>query len=37
MVAMVFFDEETEEICKELGYNLILPRIRFADSSIRRS
>jgi biotin carboxylase len=25
MVAMVFFDEETEEICKELGYNLILP------------
>src|SRR6476619_2280552 len=25
MIAMVFFDEETEEICKELGYNLILP------------
>jgi hypothetical protein len=25
MVAMVFFDEETEEICKEQGYNLILP------------
>jgi len=25
MVAMVFFDEETEEICDELGYNLILP------------
>lgn len=25
MVAMVFFDEETEEICKELDYNLILP------------
>jgi len=25
MVAMVFFDEETEEICKELGYKLILP------------
>ena len=22
---MVFFDEETEEICRELGYNLILP------------
>ena len=22
---MVFFDEETEEICKELGYDLILP------------
>ena len=25
MVAMVFFDEETEEICDELGYDLILP------------
>src|SRR6478672_3947028 len=25
MVAMVFFDEETEEICRELGYHLILP------------
>jgi biotin carboxylase len=25
MVAMVFFDEETEEICKEQGYKLILP------------
>jgi biotin carboxylase len=25
MVAMVFFDEETEEICRELGYTLILP------------
>ena len=25
MIAMVFFDEETEEICRELGYNLILP------------
>jgi biotin carboxylase len=24
-VAMVFFDEETEEICRELGYELILP------------
>jgi hypothetical protein len=24
-VAMVFFDAETEEICKELGYDLILP------------
>ena len=22
---MVFFDSETEEICKELGYDLILP------------
>jgi hypothetical protein len=25
MIVMVFFDEETEEICKELGYRLILP------------
>jgi CubicO group peptidase (beta-lactamase class C family)/biotin carboxylase len=25
MVAMVFFDSETEEICRELGYDLILP------------
>ncbi len=25
MVAMVFFDEETEEICREQGYKLILP------------
>lgn len=25
MVAMVFFDAETEKICKELDYNLILP------------
>jgi hypothetical protein len=25
MVAMVFFDAETERICQELGYNLILP------------
>ena len=25
MIAMVFFDEETEQICAELGYNLILP------------
>ncbi len=24
-IAMVFFDEETEEICRELGYELILP------------
>ena len=22
---MVFFDEETERICEELGYDLILP------------
>jgi biotin carboxylase len=25
LVAMVFFDEETEEICREQGYRLILP------------
>jgi len=25
MVAMVFFDAETEQICRELGYDLILP------------
>jgi biotin carboxylase len=25
MIAMVFIDEETEEICRELGYTLILP------------
>ena len=25
MIAMVFFDEETEAICSELGYDLILP------------
>lgn len=25
MVAMVFFNEESEQICEELGYNLILP------------
>ena len=25
-VAMVFFDEETEAICEELGYDLILPK-----------
>ena len=24
-IAMVFFDEETEEICRDLGYELILP------------
>ena len=24
-IAMVFFDEETERICEELGYDLILP------------
>ena len=31
MVAMVFFDEETERICAELDYNLILP-----SDSLRR-
>src|SRR6476469_3171048 len=25
MIVMVFFDEETEEICRELGYDLIMP------------
>ncbi|TWP33525.1 biotin carboxylase [Leekyejoonella antrihumi] len=25
MIAMVFFDEEAEELCRELGYDLILP------------
>jgi biotin carboxylase len=25
MICMVFFDEETEEICRELGYQLIMP------------
>ena len=25
MIVMVFFDAETEEICSELGYNLIMP------------
>ncbi len=24
-IVMVFFDEETERICEELGYDLILP------------
>lgn len=36
-LAMVFFDEETEEICDELGYELILPRDalrRHLDSKI---
>ena len=31
MVAMVFFDEETERICAELDYDLILP-----SDSLRR-
>jgi biotin carboxylase len=25
MIAMVFLDEESEQICQELGYNVILP------------
>ncbi len=36
-VAMVFFDEETERICRELGYDLILPSAKRATSWIRRS
>ena len=37
MIAMVFFDEETEQICEELGYDLILPKDslrRHLDSKI---
>lgn len=30
-VAMVFFDEETEAICAELGYDLILPSAELRD------
>jgi hypothetical protein len=30
-VAMVFFDEETERICDELGYDLILPPCQLRD------
>ncbi len=30
-VAMVFFDEETERICDELGYDLILPKCELRD------
>ncbi|HEU5267861.1 MAG TPA: biotin carboxylase [Jatrophihabitans sp.] len=30
-VAMVFFDEETERICDELGYDLILPPARLRE------
>jgi hypothetical protein len=37
MVAMVFFDEETEKICRELEYNLILPQMSCGDGSIPRS
>ena len=31
-VAMVFFDEETEKICTELGYDLILPSAACAST-----
>ena len=37
MVAMVFFDEETEEICREQGYKLILPPDSCGGGLIRRS
>lgn len=30
-VAMVFFNEQTEEICRELGYDLILPSAALRD------
>jgi biotin carboxylase len=30
-IAMVFFDEETERICEELGYDLILPAARLRE------
>ena len=30
-IAMVFFDEETERICEELGYDLILPSSGLRD------
>ena len=37
MIVMVFFDVETEEICRELGYQLIMPsdelRLRTATPS----
>ncbi|MHA7227448.1 biotin carboxylase [Glutamicibacter soli] len=36
-VAMVFFNEETESICEELGYDLILPRLRCAPNLIEKS
>ena len=32
-VAMVFFDEETERICEELGYDLLLPSAAAAQAS----
>ena len=32
MIVMVFFDEETEEICPELGYELIMPSSRPSGS-----
>jgi biotin carboxylase len=30
-IAMVFFDEDTERICEELGYDLILPSARLRE------
>lgn len=30
-VVMVFFNEETEDICRELGYDLILPSAKLRD------
>lgn len=30
-IAMVFFDEETERVCEELGYDLILPPASLRD------
>ena len=36
-VAMLFFDEETERICAELGYELILPSDALAGAWTPRS
>ena len=36
-VAMLFFDEETERICAELGYEMILPSTRCACAWTPRS
>jgi hypothetical protein len=35
-IAMVFFDEETELICDELGYDLILPKAQLRVRHVRR-
>ena len=37
MIAIVFLDEETEQICAELGYNLILPPDCCDDTPTPRS